>query len=56
MNILENGSAEQKADLLPKLAKGELMFAYGLSEPDVGGVPRPPRRAHLRRLRQYDRH
>jgi alkylation response protein AidB-like acyl-CoA dehydrogenase len=37
MNILENGSAEQKADLLPKLAKGELMFAYGLSEPDVGG-------------------
>lgn len=37
MNILENGSAEQKADLLPKLAKGELFFAYGLSEPDVGG-------------------
>lgn len=37
MNILENGSAEQKADLLPRLAKGELIFAYGLSEPDVGG-------------------
>lgn len=37
MNILENGSAEQKADLLPRLAKGELFFAYGLSEPDVGG-------------------
>lgn len=37
MNILENGSPEQKADLLPSLAKGELIFAYGLSEPDVGG-------------------
>jgi alkylation response protein AidB-like acyl-CoA dehydrogenase len=37
MNISENGSPEQKAELLPKLAKGELMFAYGLSEPDVGG-------------------
>ncbi|NBB14594.1 acyl-CoA dehydrogenase [Caulobacter sp. SLTY] len=37
MNILENGSPEQKAALLPRLAKGELIFAYGLSEPDVGG-------------------
>lgn len=37
MNILENGSAEQKAELLPRLARGELIFAYGLSEPDVGG-------------------
>jgi alkylation response protein AidB-like acyl-CoA dehydrogenase len=37
MNISENGSAAQKRDLLPKLARGELLFAYGLSEPDVGG-------------------
>ena len=37
MNISENGSAGQKRDLLPKLARGELLFAYGLSEPDVGG-------------------
>lgn len=37
MNISENGSAEQKAALLPRLARGELFFAYGLSEPDVGG-------------------
>jgi len=37
MNISENGSDAQKAALLPKLAKGELLFAYGLSEPDVGG-------------------
>jgi alkylation response protein AidB-like acyl-CoA dehydrogenase len=37
MNILENGSDAQKAELLPKLARGELIFAYGLSEPDVGG-------------------
>jgi alkylation response protein AidB-like acyl-CoA dehydrogenase len=37
MNLSENGSPAQKADLLPKLARGELLFAYGLSEPDVGG-------------------
>lgn len=37
MNILENGSDAQKAELLPRLARGELFFAYGLSEPDVGG-------------------
>jgi alkylation response protein AidB-like acyl-CoA dehydrogenase len=37
LNIGENGSAEQKRDLLPKIARGELLFAYGLSEPDVGG-------------------
>lgn len=37
MNIAENGSESQKAALLPRLAKGELLFAYGLSEPDVGG-------------------
>lgn len=37
MNIAENGSAAQKAELLPRLARGELLFAYGLSEPDVGG-------------------
>lgn len=37
INISENGSAQQKKDLLPRLARGELLFAYGLSEPDVGG-------------------
>ncbi len=37
INIAENGSDAQKAELLPKLARGELLFAYGLSEPDVGG-------------------
>ena len=36
MNIEEVGSAEQKAELLPKLAEGKLLFAYGISEPDVG--------------------
>ncbi len=36
-NLSENGSEEQKRALLPKLAAGELFFAYGLSEPDVGG-------------------
>lgn len=37
MNMSEFGSPEQKASLLPRLARGELLFAYGLSEPDVGG-------------------
>ncbi len=36
MNIVESGSAQQKRDLLPGLAKGEILFAYGLTEPDVG--------------------
>ena len=37
MNIAENGSEEQRRTFLPRLARGELLFAYGLSEPDVGG-------------------
>lgn len=37
MNLSENGSEAQKRALLPKLARGELTFAYGLSEPNVGG-------------------
>jgi alkylation response protein AidB-like acyl-CoA dehydrogenase len=37
MNLSENGSEAQKVEYLPRLARGELFFAYGLSEPDVGG-------------------
>jgi alkylation response protein AidB-like acyl-CoA dehydrogenase len=37
MNMVENASEQQKRYYLPKLARGELLFAYGLSEPDVGG-------------------
>lgn len=36
MNIHAAGTEEQKARLLPQLAAGELIFAYGLSEPNVG--------------------
>lgn len=36
MNIDEVGSPEQKQRLLPKLAAGELLFAYGITEPDAG--------------------
>ena len=47
-NISETGSPEQKATLLPKLAAGELLFAYGLSEPDIGGdLASVKTRAHL---------
>lgn len=37
LNITESGSEKQKRELLPRLAAGEILFAYGLSEPDVGG-------------------
>jgi alkylation response protein AidB-like acyl-CoA dehydrogenase len=37
MNLVESGSEVQKRAMLPKVAKGELLFAYGLSEPNVGG-------------------
>lgn len=37
INISTNGSQAQKQELLPRLAKGEILMAYGLTEPDVGG-------------------
>lgn len=37
MNLGESASEEQKQELLPKVASGDLLFAYGLSEPNVGG-------------------
>jgi len=37
MNLAESGSPAQKAALLPQVAAGKLLFAYGLSEPNVGG-------------------
>lgn len=37
LNMVENGSEAQKKELLPQLAAGKLLFAYGLSEPNVGG-------------------
>jgi alkylation response protein AidB-like acyl-CoA dehydrogenase len=36
LNIGELGTKEQKARFLPAVAEGKLMFALGLSEPDVG--------------------
>ena len=33
------GSDEQKEQYLPKLAKGELIGSFGLTEPDAGSVP-----------------
>lgn len=35
-NIGEVGSEQQKHDLLPKVIEDGLIFAYGISEPDVG--------------------
>ncbi len=36
LNIAEAGTEEQKQRLLPGLSTGDILFAYGLSEPDVG--------------------
>jgi alkylation response protein AidB-like acyl-CoA dehydrogenase len=36
MNLHECGSEEQKLRMLPKVAAGQMLFAYGWSEPDVG--------------------
>jgi len=36
LNIAESGSEEQKQRLLPGILEGKILFAYGLSEPDVG--------------------
>jgi alkylation response protein AidB-like acyl-CoA dehydrogenase len=36
LNIATEGTPEQKERFLPGLAAGEILFAYGLSEPDVG--------------------
>lgn len=36
MNIDECGSETQKRELLPRLATGELKFAFAVTEPDVG--------------------
>ena len=36
LNISEVASEEQKQKFLPEVAKGNLLFSYGISEPDVG--------------------
>ena len=36
LNVSESGSPEQKKRLLPGLLEGKILFAYGLSEPDIG--------------------
>jgi acyl-CoA dehydrogenase len=35
-SVLRHGSEEQKAELLPKLASGEIFFGIALTEPDAG--------------------
>lgn len=36
MNIEECGTGAQKRELLPRIVAGDLLFAYGLTEPDAG--------------------
>jgi len=35
-SIMRFGSVEQKADLLPRIARGEVVFGIGYTEPDAG--------------------
>ena len=37
MNIVDSATPEQQEKFLPDLIEGKTLFAYGLSEPDVGG-------------------
>ena len=37
MNIVDSATPEQQERFLPDLIEGKTLFAYGLSEPDVGG-------------------
>lgn len=37
LNVKELGNEEQKRRLLPGIVEGRILFALGLSEPDVGG-------------------
>ena len=49
LNISESGTQEQKQRLLPGLCAGKVLFAYGLSEPDVGAdLPSVKTRAERR--------
>jgi len=49
LNISESGTEEQKQRLLPGLCAGKILFAYGLSEPDVGAdLPSVKTRAERR--------
>lgn len=36
MNLVDCGSDAQRRTLLPKVAEGSLLFAYGWTEPDIG--------------------
>lgn len=36
MNIEECGTEAQKREILPKIVTGDMLFAYGLTEPDAG--------------------
>ncbi len=36
LNILHNGTEEQRREILPGIARGEYSFAIGMSEPDAG--------------------
>lgn len=36
MNVVECASERQKRELLPRIAAGKMIFAYGWTEPDVG--------------------
>ena len=51
--ILQSGTAEQKTKYLPRLATGELLAAYSLSEPEAGSDAASLRTTAVRRGDHY---
>lgn len=49
MNLVASGTPEQQARWLPDLIEGKTLFAFGLSEPDVGGDVASVRTSAVRR-------
>lgn len=51
--IAEYGSEEQKAKWLPRMARGEVIGCFGLTEPDVGSNPEGLRTRARKRGKDY---
>ena len=55
MNVGESASEAQKQELLPRIASGNLLFAYGLSEPREHRGRRPASRPAHRAAPRWPR-
>ena len=53
MIVAQCATAEQKADYLPRLVRGELKFSFSLTEPDAGSDPRSIKTAAVEKDGNY---